>query len=71
VIEKLKSRGSMESINRVDGELTWSIQSKEPFEGFQANQPFKGSKPLKGLILTFFIFTQFAFAATIRKGANP
>ncbi len=68
-MEKLKSRGSMESINRVDGELTWSIQSKEPFKGFQSNQPFKGSKPLKGLF--FPIIFQFAFATTIRQGANP
>ena len=77
-MEKLKFRGSMDSVNRIDGELTHryallrgrrSTQSKKPLKGFQSNQPFKGSKPLKGLF--FPIIFQFAFAATIRKGANP
>ena len=45
--------------------------SNKPLKGnMESNQPFKGSKPLKGLFLTFFIFTQFAFAATINIPAD-
>jgi len=41
-----------------------NMESKEPFKGAKANQPFKG------LLISFSIFIQFLFATTINIPAD-